>query len=53
MSEAGRDDDVSILLFINDSVCVVDSAAPPAAQIALQRFGFSDALIGVPLDVLQ
>ena len=53
MTVTGRNDDVSILLPVDDAVSVVDTAAPPAAQIALQRLGLAEALVSVPLDVLQ
>ena len=52
MSETGCNDDIAILFFVDDTMGVVDSPTPPSAQITFQRLGFSDALIGVSLDVL-
>ena len=52
MSETGCNDDIAILFFVDDAMGVVDSPTPPSAQITSQRLGFSDALIGVSLDVL-
>ena len=48
----GRNDDVTILLFINDAVSTINATAPPSAQIALERFRFSNAIVGVPLNVV-
>ena len=53
MSETGCNDDIAILFFVDDAMGVVDSPTLPPAQITFQRLGFSDALIGVSLDVLS
>ena len=52
MPEGGREGDVSVRLVINESVCVGDSAAPPAAQVAPQRLRLADPLVGASLNIL-
>lgn len=53
MTEARCNNDIAILFFIDDSVCVIDSAAPPSTEIAFQRLGLSDSFIAISLDIFD
>ena len=51
MRPALRHHDLAGFGLVDDSVHLVDPAAPPALVIALQRLGLADAVKGAALDV--
>jgi hypothetical protein len=53
MKAAGRNQDFIVLDTVNQSVFVVNSAAPPTLSIMFQKFRFAHAAVPVAVNVLD
>ena len=53
MPLAGGNVDILLVEGIDQAVHLRDAAAPIAREVMTQRFGLTDALMPVPLDILQ
>lgn len=49
MALAGSDDDYTVNFLVDDSIEVINSFAPPAGQISLEWFWFSNSVVDIPL----
>jgi hypothetical protein len=48
-----RDENRAWLYAVHDSVFVIDSSRPETRERVLERFGFTDARVGISLDFLN